>query len=153
TSQIDGGVNPTYMAFAPNRRFAFAIDEANPPDSKVLSFAIDQSDGSLTPIADTQSGALGSPHLAVHPSGRWLVVAHYGNEAEEWTGGSTVSIPIGRDGTLGEAGPLNFGPENHHCVNAHQVVFGGLGNYVLVPCLGSDSIVQYRFEQGELSLN
>ena len=153
TSQIDGGVNPTYLAFSPNKRFAFAINEANPPDSKVLSFGIDQRTGALTPIDSVQSGALGSPHLAVHPSGRWLVVAHYGREADEWTGGSTVSVPIERDGTLGEAGPLHFGPDDHHCVNGHQVVFTARANHVFVPCLGSDSIVQYEFEGGELSLN
>ena len=153
TSQADGGVNPTYLAFSPNKRFAFAINEANPPDSKVLSFGISPENGALTPIDSVQSGALGSPHLAVHPSGRWLVVAHYGREADEWTGGSTVSIPIERDGTLGEAGPLNFGPDDHRCVNGHQVVFTARGNHVFVPCLGSDSIVQLEFAGGELSLN
>jgi 6-phosphogluconolactonase len=153
TSQVDGGVNPTYLAFSPNKRYAFAINEANPPDSKVLSFAIDPDNGALSPIDSVQSGALGSPHLAVHPSGRWLVVAHYGREADEWTGGSTVSIPIARDGTLGEAGPLNFGPDDHRCVNGHQVVFTARADHVFVPCLGSDSIVQYNFERGELSLN
>jgi 6-phosphogluconolactonase len=60
TSQVDGGVNPTYLAFSPNKRYAFAINEANPPDSKVLSFGIDQESGALTPIDSVQSGALGS---------------------------------------------------------------------------------------------
>jgi 6-phosphogluconolactonase len=153
TSQVDGGVNPTYLAFSPNKRFAFAINEANPPDSKLWSFAIDQTNGALSPIDSVDTGAIGSPHIAVHPSGRWVVVAHYGRESDEWTGGQTNSIPVARDGTLGEPSASLTGPADNPCVNAHQVNFVGRGDHVLVPCLGSDSIVQYNFDRGVLGLN
>lgn len=153
TSQIAGGVNPSYMAFSPDKRFAFAVNEADAADSKALSFSVDRSDGRLTAISSTATGANGAPHLAVHPSGRWLGVAHYGGDADEWTGGQTVVIPIARDGTLGQAGPLNLGVPDHPCVNAHQVVFTRRGDYALVPCLGSDAVISYRFERGTLALN
>jgi hypothetical protein len=75
TGQHDGGVNPTFMAFSPNRRFAFVVNEADPPDSKVKSFAIDAPDGELRPIDGVDTGAAGSAHVAVHPSGRWVGAA------------------------------------------------------------------------------
>jgi 6-phosphogluconolactonase len=153
TSRADGGVNPTYMAFSPDRRFAFAIDEANPPDSKVLSFAVDPGDGHLTPINSVETGAVGAPHLAVHPSGKWLAVAHYGRDADDWVGGQVVVIPIGRDGVLAAPSGVTRGPADRPCVNAHQAVFTTRGDYLLVPCLGSDYVAQYRFSGGSLSLN
>ena len=153
TSQIDGGVNPTYMAFSPDRKFAYVIDEANPPDSKVLSFAIDPADGHLTPINSVETGAVGAPHLAVHPSGKWLVVAHYGRDADEWVGGQTVVIPIQEDGSLAAPIGSSAGPADRPCVNAHQTVFSRRGDYLLVPCLGSDYVIQYRFDRGVLTLN
>lgn len=153
TSQISGGVNPTYLAFSRDKKFAYAIDEADPPDSKVLSFAIDGRYGHLTPINSVETGAVGAPHLAVHPSGKWLTVAHYGRDADDWLGGQTVVIPIQRDGSVAAPIATSTGPAEHPCVNAHQTVFTTRGNYLLVPCLGSDSLVQYRFERGALSLN
>jgi 6-phosphogluconolactonase len=153
TSQISGGVNPSYMAFSPDQKYAYAIDEANPPDSKVLAFAIDGRDGHLTPINSVETGAVGAPHLAVHPSGKWLAVAHYGNDADGWTGGQAVVMPIHRDGSVGAAVSTSTGPSDHPCVNAHQAVFTTHGKYLLVPCLGSDMVVQYRFDRGNLTLN
>jgi len=152
-SRADGGVNPTYMAFSPDRRFAYALDEANPPDSKVLAFSVDAADGHLTLINSVETGAVGAPHLAVHPSGKWLAVAHYGRDADEWAGGQTVVLPLAADGSVGAPIASSRGPEDRPCVNAHQVVFTTRGDYVLVPCLGSDYVVQYRFDEGRLSLN
>src|SRR5262249_1421635 len=128
-------------------------NEANSPDSKVLAFAIDSKDGHLTPINSMETGAVGAPHLAVHPSGKWLAVAHYGNDADGWTGGQVVIMPIHRDGSVGAAVSTSTGPSDHPCVNAHQAVFTTRGKYLLVPCLGSDSVVQYEFDHGNLSLN
>lgn len=153
TSHIDGGVDPTYMAFSPDKKFAYAIDEANPPDSKVLSFTVDGTDGHLTPINSVETGAVGAPHLAVHPSGKWLVVAHYGRDADDWVGGQAVVMPLQEDGSVGAPIGSSTGPADRPCVNAHQVVFSKRGDFVFVPCLGSDYVTQYRFDAGKLTLN
>lgn len=152
-SRHDGGINPTYMAFSPDRRFAFAVNEADPPDSKVLSFAIRPEDGWLTPIGSIESAAPGAAHLAVHPSGEWLALPHYGRFSDDWVGGQTMILPIHLDGTLGAASAAQRGPSDLPCVNAHQAVFSASGDFLLVPCLGSDSVVQYKFDAGELQLN
>lgn len=154
-SVADGSQNPSYMAFSADSKFAYAINEANQSDSKALAFGVDASDGHLTPLNSVLTGATGAPHLAVHPSGKWLAVAHYGRDTDMWVGGQTVVIPIATDGSLGTPGEPATGPADDKCKNAHQAVFSSDGSYLLVPCLGSDYVVQYVFDKtsGALSLN
>jgi 6-phosphogluconolactonase len=145
-SKISGGMSPSYLAFSPDKRFLYAVNEAGAPaDSKVQAFSIDATDGRLTALNSAVTGGTGAPHLAVHPSGRFLAVAHYNS-------GEVVIIPIGTDGSLGTAGPLNKGP-NNSCQNAHQAVFDKTGDHLLVPCLGSNFVMQFKFDAGTLSYN
>lgn len=87
-------------------------------------------------------------HGAVDPSGRWLLVANYGDGEG---GGSVAVLPIGEDGTLGEATHVfklsGTGPdaERQTGPHAHQVVCH-MGR-VLVVDLGSDRI--HAFDLGD----
>ncbi|MFB9662499.1 lactonase family protein [Glycomyces mayteni] len=81
-------------------------------------------------------------HATVDPSGRWLLVANYG--AGDGSGASVAVLPIGEDGTLGEAadefrlsgtGPH---PDRQSGPHAHQVVCHD--GRVLVVDLGSDRV-------------
>lgn len=140
------GMNPSYMAFSHDNKYAYAVNEADPPNSNVLAFSINETTGALTAIgAPVATGAAGSPHLAVHPNGKWLVVAHYGTVAESYVGGQTTVLPINTDGTLGAAGTPNRGPSDS-CKNAHQIIFDAAGTHLFVPCLGSNQIIQYLFD-------
>jgi 6-phosphogluconolactonase len=142
---VSGGTAPSYMAFSPNRRFAYAINEADGSNSKVLAFKIDPNDGHLSALNSQVSGGSGSPHLAVHPSGKWLAVAHYSS-------GEVSVLPIQDDGSLGSASEPDRGP-NNDCDKAHQAVFDHSGDHLLVPCLGSNYVLQYVFENGQLKYN
>lgn len=144
-SQVSGGTAPSYLAFSPDRRFAYAINEAEGDASKALAFNVDPQDGQLSPINSQVTGGDGAPHLAVHPSGKWLVVAHY-------TSGEVTVLPIRDDGSLGTASDPDRGPQGD-CKNAHQAVFDSAGTHLLVPCLGSNYVLQYRFDAGALSYN
>jgi len=146
-TKLSGGTAPSYMAFSPDKRFAFAINEADAPNSKAVAFEIDPQDGSLTMLNSVPTGGSGSPHLAVHPSGKWLAVAHYAS-------GQVTVIPINPDGSLGGASAPDRGPDSSNpCRNAHQAVFDKSGDHLLVPCLGSNYVLQYRFASGKLSYN
>lgn len=142
---VSGGMSPSYMAFSPDKRFAYAINEADGADSKALAFSIDAKTGNLSALNSQVTGGSGSPHLAVHPSGKWLVVAHY-------TSGEVSVLPIADDGTLGSASKPDRGPDND-CENAHQAVFDQSGDHLLVPCLGTNYVLQYKFEAGALKYN
>lgn len=143
-SKQSGGSSPSYMAFSPDKRFAYVINEADAPNSKALAFKIN-ADGSLAMLNSVATGGSGSPHLAVHPSGKWLAVAHY-------TSGEVTVIPIQQDGSLGVASAPDRGP-NGNCKNAHQAVFDSSGDHLFVPCLGSNYVLQYRFASGKLQYN
>ena len=144
-SGVSGGISPSYLAFAPDRRHAYAVNEAEGDDSKVLAFSIAQPSGELTQLDAEATGGSGAPHLAVHPSGKWLAIAHYGS-------GHTSILPTKADGRLGEVVASNRGP-NDDAEKAHQVVFDRSGKYLFVPCLGSDYVIQYKFDAGQLSYN
>lgn len=144
-SSVSGGTSPSYMAFAPNLKFAYAVNEADGANSKVVAFSIETKTGKLTQLNSSETHANGAPHLAVHPSGKWVVVAHYNS-------GHTVVVPIGDDGRVGTAGTPDKGPSGG-CQNAHQAVFDRSGDHLLVPCLGSNYVIQYKFQNGVLSYN
>jgi 6-phosphogluconolactonase len=61
-------------------------------------------------------------------------------------------LPINDDGTVGSAGTPDKGP-NNGCTNAHQAAFDHSGDHLLVPCLGSNYVIQFKFNAGQLSYN
>jgi 6-phosphogluconolactonase len=133
------GTVPSYLAFAPNRKYLYAIDEVD--RSRIIAFVVDPISGALSEINEAMTGGAGAPHLAVHPTGNWIVVAHYDS--------STVSVhPIAPDGQVGK--PVDTRQPGKF---AHQAVFASAGLFVFVPCLGSDLVAQYRFEEGILVPN
>lgn len=138
-----GGTSPSYLAIAPDKRHLYAINEADAPNSKVVAFSIDPSNGHLTEIGRQDTGGSGAPHLSVHPSGKWLAVAHY-------TSGHTSILPILADGTLGAPTDVKKGP-NDTCGKAHQAVFDSTGAHLFVPCLDSNYVIHYLFTGGTLS--
>jgi 6-phosphogluconolactonase len=133
------GTVPSYLAFAPSKKYLYAIDEVD--ESAIIAFLVDPLTGTLSRINHQMTGGAGAPHLAVHPSGEWIVVAHYNS--------SIVTVhPLGSDGAVGKAVDL-LQPGKQ----AHQVVFACGGRYAFIPCLGSNLVAQYRFEQGRLVPN
>jgi 6-phosphogluconolactonase len=142
---IAAGVSPSYLAFSPNKKFLYAIDENGGETSSVIAFAIDPANGHLTLINVAATGGQGAPHLAVHPSGKWLVATHY-------TSGEVSVLPIRDDGGVVEPRVIDKGPDGA-CANAHQAVFDRSGDYLFVPCLGSNYVIQYKFDDGQLSNN
>jgi 6-phosphogluconolactonase len=137
--QATAGKAPSYLAFAPSKKFLYAVDETE--QSSVIAYAIDPSSGALTEINRAPTGSAGACHLAVDPSGSFVITAHYD--------GNKVTVHALRpDGGIG-AKVDDKSPGK----NAHQAVFAGAGRFVFVPCLGSNLVAQYRFEGGKLIPN
>jgi 6-phosphogluconolactonase len=144
-SSVAGGMSPSYLAIAPNGHFLYAINEVDAPNSVVVAFKIDATDGHLTKINSAKTGGSGAPFLAVDPSGQWIAVAHY-------TSGETSILPIGMDGGVSAASDVDKGP-GAGCMQAHHAVFDASGTHLLVPCLGSNFVIQFKFSAGKLSYN
>jgi 6-phosphogluconolactonase len=93
----------------------------------------------------------GGAHVAVHPSGKFLLTAQYG-------GGSTALFPLDGEGNLGEPqifeheGGSNVDPKRQSSPHPHYCGFSPDGKYALVPDLGLDQIVIYQIDLAKPTL-
>ncbi|HEY0858198.1 MAG TPA: beta-propeller fold lactonase family protein [Albitalea sp.] len=136
TLPVGGQVMP--MAVSPDRRFLYAALRSQP--HTVASFAIDAASGRLTaigssPLPDSMA------YLATDRSGRHLFAASYG--------GHKLSVsPVAANGVAGAATQVL--PTGQ---NAHAVLVDPSNRHVFVSNLGSDAVMQLRFDAatGELT--
>lgn len=142
----DAGNAPSYLAVHPLNDALYAVNEQDSSAaSQILAFAIDPQDGDLTMINAVPSGGEGAPHLAVHPTGDWIGVAHYDS-------GHISILPVRADRGLGGVIDVDRGPADG-ARKAHQIVFDARGTTLLVPCLENNYVLQYQFNLGALVLN
>jgi 6-phosphogluconolactonase (cycloisomerase 2 family) len=146
--------NPSFLALSPDQRFLFAINEVADFEGKevgsVEAYRIDQGNGEVALI---NRQALPGPipaHLAVDPSGKYLVVALY-------MGGSYVVLPIGADGSLGapidEVKQQGSGPnqERQEAPHPHATTFDPAGRYIASADLGIDKVEIFELQDGKLA--
>ncbi|HLF77620.1 MAG TPA: beta-propeller fold lactonase family protein [Dehalococcoidia bacterium] len=133
-----GALNP--LAVSPDRRFMYAAQRDAP--YTVSCLAIDQLSGGLTYLSSANL-LHSTPYIVTDRSGRWLLAASYQ--------GSLVSVsPIGPHGLL---------QPPHQVIrtepNAHSIQVDAANLHVLVPCLGGDVVMQWRFDDvtGKLAAN
>ncbi|MFL9927518.1 beta-propeller fold lactonase family protein [Herbaspirillum lusitanum] len=129
------------LAISPDRKFLYASLRAQP--FSVASYAIDAVSGKLkmlstVPLADNMA------NLATDKTGRYLFAASY-------TGHKISVNAIGADGTV-QTPPLSVIPTGK---NAHAIGSDPANAYVFASNLGSDVILQYRFDvaTGKLTPN
>ena len=83
------GAGPRHLAFHPNGRFAYLINET---DSTLTAFTLDAASGTLAPIethstlpsplpAGEDAGSNAAAEVWVHPSGRWVVGSNRGDDS------------------------------------------------------------------------
>lgn len=102
-------------------------------------------DGALTSINTSAIGDGGAAHVAIHPSGRFLLTAQYG-------GGSVALFPLDAEGRLGPVqlfrheGGSGIVPSRQEKPHPHWCGFSPDGAFALVPDLGMDAIVVYRVD-------
>ncbi len=102
-------------------------------------------DGGLEFFHFEPTGSGGAAHLAVHPSGKFVLTAQYG-------GGSTSLLPLDGEGRPGEAtvtpheGGSGVVAGRQDSPHPHWCGYSPDGNYAFVPDLGMDGIVIYRID-------
>ena len=107
--------------------------------------------GVLTPINTSPTGGGGGAHIAVHPSGKFLLTAQYG-------GGNVALFPLDVEGRLGAAtlhrheGGSRVVADRQEAPHPHYCGFSPDGRFALVPDLGLDGIVIYRIREAGPSL-
>jgi 6-phosphogluconolactonase len=141
--------NPSFLAIHPSKRFLFAVSElyetGGPKGGAVSAFSIDRATGKLTFLNKVSSRGGGPCHLAIDRTGKFLAVANYGT-------GSTAVLPIGDDGTLGEATGFyqhagsSVDPKRQQGPHAHSVNFSPDNRFLMVADLGLDQVLVFRFD-------
>lgn len=126
---IEGQAGP--LAVSPDRRFLYVALRTEP--HAVQGFALDAASGRLTPLSTAPLPDRMS-HLTTDRSGRHLFGASYG-------GHMTSISPLGSDGAVGEPAAVSL--TGRH---AHATLVDPSNRYVFVSALGSDVVVQWRFD-------
>jgi len=155
------GTSPSCLAVNSTGTRLYSANETDrvgePAVGTVSAFAVDRSSGDLRMLNTVASGGAGPTYVAVHPSGRYLLVANY-------FGGSVAVLPILADGSLGDAtdvkvdegeiGPTvathapegSFAFSGHDRTHAHQILPDPTGKFVLHVDLGLDKIFVWKFD-------
>jgi 6-phosphogluconolactonase len=145
-------VSPSFLAFHPNGRFLYAVNEAG--GGAVSAFALDRKTGGLR-FLNEQSSQGGAPcHITIDRAGRNALVANY-------TGGNVIVLPINRDGTLAAASDnvkhagKGVDPRRQEAAHAHSINLDGGNRYAFAADLGLDKVFIYRYDgrRGKLTPN
>lgn len=142
-------VHPSFLAFHPNRRFLYAVNETGDVkkglSGSLSAFAIDPASGKLSMLNKQPSGGAGPCFVFVDRAGRHALTANYSS-------GSIAVLPIGDDGQLGPAtatiqhhghGP---DPDRQKGPHAHSINLDPSGRFALAADLGLDKLFVYRFD-------
>lgn len=148
TGVFPGVANPSFVIEA--GRTLYAVNEQT--GGSVTSIAIGAG-GGLRIINSQSTGGADPCHLALDPSGRYLLSANYSS-------GSVSVHPVRADGGLGPRTDLvthqGSGPdrERQEGPHAHQVLPDPAGKHLLAVDLGTDSVYAYRLDPatGKLAL-
>ena len=147
--------NAFFFTFDPTGNFLYAVNVIGDYDGgatgSVEAYAVDRASGMLTFINRQPSGGAVAAHLAVDPTGVFLVVANYG-------GGNFVLLPINEDGSLEPvsnevaiegSGPVTSRQEASH---PHAVTYDPARQFIAGADLGVDKVFMFQinYETGEL---
>ena len=155
------GSSPSALTFNADKTRLYSANETEftggDEAGSVTAFAVDPRDGKLKPLNSVSAGGKGPTHVAMHPSGKFLLIANY-------FGGSVAVIPILPDGTLGtatdvkkdagtvgprkatNAAPGSFAFSGHDQTHAHMIESDRTGRFVLHVDLGLDQIIISKFD-------
>lgn len=132
---------PGFLALHPDGEKLYAVATEG-KEGGVVGYRVGN-DGSLERINFVATGDGGGAHLAVHPSGKFLLTAQYG-------GGSIAFFPLDDEGKLGapsvteHEGGSGVVEKRQESPHPHWAGFSPDGRYALVPDLGMDGIVIYK---------
>ncbi|HEY0938058.1 MAG TPA: lactonase family protein [Trebonia sp.] len=145
-------LNPSYLALSADGKDLYAVSETGSfggrPGGGVAAYARDPAAaGGLTLLNAVPSGGPNPCYLSLDRTGRFVLVANYGDEA-----GSVTAYEVTPDGRLGNltahvrhagSGP---DPLRQAGAHAHMIVSDPVTGAVLAADLGSDAVLSYRLD-------
>jgi 6-phosphogluconolactonase len=144
SSKAESGMNPSFLAVHPSRRYLYAANELG--QGEASSFTIDPINGALRRMNSQPTGGMHPCYISIDPTGKFALAANYSS-------GHLSVFPILADGQLaamsdtvlhqGILGPNKGRQERAH---AHSINFDPSGSYVLAADLGLDKVFVYRLD-------
>jgi 6-phosphogluconolactonase len=137
--------SPSYLAIHPSNRFLYAVNELGDDDSEtatgyITSFSIDPKTGKLKQLNRTSTKGVMPCHLNLDKTGSMVAVAN-------WSSGSTVSMPVRKDGTLGEVATVyqhsGMPAAETHC---HSVHFTPDNRFLIATDTGLNTVFIHRID-------
>ena len=141
--------SPGFLAFHPDGDKLYAVGRWN-GEAGVIGYRTAEN-GELTEFTRMANPDGGGAHVAVHPSGKFLLTAQYG-------GGSTALFPLDASGLLKKptvsehAGGSKVVGSRQDSPHPHWCGFSPGNEYAFVPDLGLDQIVIYKIDLNEPSI-
>ncbi len=158
TSKATGITNPSYLAFDSSHHFLYAVNELKTyegqPTGTVSAFAVDPKTGTLEFLNKRPTHGTDPCHVLVDKKRAYVFVANF-------MSGSVCVLRVLDDGSLGEASDFiqhqgsSIDPVRQYGPHAHSVTLDEANRFALVPDLGLDKLMVYRFdrERGVLEPN
>tara|TARA_B100000614_G_scaffold164337_2_gene146228 strand:+ start:2763 stop:3878 length:1116 start_codon:yes stop_codon:yes gene_type:complete len=141
---------PGFLAWHPDRSKIYAV--AGIDDGPGVAGFHVKKDGTLEKFTTSLIRDGGGTHIAVHPSGNFLLTAQYG-------GGSTALLPINENGELGQSvvidheGGSKVVGNRQNSPHPHWCGFSPDGKYAFVPDLGTDNIHIYKVNASQTNIS
>ncbi len=147
---IDSAVteNPSYLAVSPDKKYVYAANENGNDQGNggsVTSFSFDKKTGKLTKLNSQSSEGNHPCFVAVHKSGKWVVVGNYSS-------GTLAIYPVQKDGSLGASAQVikhegrSVNSDRQGGPHVHNTVFSPDGKFLFVADLGIDKVMTYAFD-------
>jgi 6-phosphogluconolactonase len=154
TATTKGVPNPFFLALSPDRRFLYSIHApqfGGSSDEKVAAYEIRNRAGELRLLNEQSSRGTASCYLQVDATGKTVLVANYSS-------GSVASLPIHKDGSLGEAASFvqhvgsSVNQSRQQAPHAHSIIVSPDNRFAFAADLGLDQVVAYRLDAGKAKL-
>jgi 6-phosphogluconolactonase len=145
-----GSQGSSYLVLSADQQFMYAVDrrisDSSTGAQSVSSFRVNENDYTLEYLNSQSSQGSGSCHIYCNADRSFLFTANY-------SGGSIAALPVSREGYIEPAseviitegsGPNRARQERSH---PHYVSLDPSEKFLLVPDLGSDRVLIFRFEK------
>ncbi|MBB6671528.1 lactonase family protein [Cohnella nanjingensis] len=151
---LSGIDSPSFLAFDAQRSRLYAVSETgdgNVQGGAVVAVRVDPASGQLTEINRQPTYGDHPCHLAIDPSGEWLLLVNY-------TGGSIAVYPIDGDGALGPVSQKlahagsSVNAERQEGPHPHAIYAVPGTDCYLVNDLGTDTVYAYRLDRQQGAL-
>jgi 6-phosphogluconolactonase len=149
-SKTTGVANPSYLAFDSTQRFMYAVNELKKfegkPTGTISSFAVDPETGKLEFLNKQLTHGTDPLHVIVDKRDEYVFVANY-------MSGSVCVLPVLKDHTLAKASDFiqhegaGINPVRQTGAHPHSVWLDKANRFLLVPDLGLDKLIVYRFDR------